>query len=245
MSTRAGARTVATVLAGAVIAGWTGPAAASAQQAYAVLGDGTESYPVSTGAVGDGAASGLAPAGVQRVAALADGGFLVTDSDTHTVRRVGTDGVVRTVAGSTAAVGANTRFYEGAPATAVRLYSPDQVVGMPDGGFVFSDGGLLRRVSPDGRVTTMAGGGPSLAEGAEARRARLEVRALALMPDGSLLVSSLGRIRRIGLDGRVFTVAGNGTNGDAGDGGPAINASLRLPDGLAALPDGGFLIADT
>ena len=46
-------------------------------------------------------------------------------------------------------------------------------------------------------------------------------------------------------DGTITTVAGTGSGGFSGDGGPATAATIDTPRGLAALPDGGFLIADT
>ncbi len=42
----------------------------------------------------------------------------------------------------------------------------------------------------------------------------------------------------------IYTVAGTGTQGSAGNGGPATAAQLRFPAGVAVTPDGGFLIGD-
>lgn len=52
------------------------------------------------------------------------------------------------------------------------------------------------------------------------------------------------RVRRVAADGTITTVAGNGTAGFSGDGGPATAAQLSAPSGVAATPDGGLLIAD-
>jgi uncharacterized delta-60 repeat protein len=64
--------------------------------------------------------------------------------------------------------------------------------------------------------------------------------------DGSIVVSDGNVVRRLrGESEEPLVVAGSGrTGGFGGDGGPATAASLSLPDGLAALPGGGFLIAD-
>jgi sugar lactone lactonase YvrE len=53
------------------------------------------------------------------------------------------------------------------------------------------------------------------------------------------------RIRRIGVDGIITTIAGNGTEGFAGDGGPAAQAALGLPRGVAVDPSGTIYIADS
>lgn len=65
--------------------------------------------------------------------------------------------------------------------------------------------------------------------------------------DGSLLIADRGnqRIRKITPDGVIHTVAGNGTAGFSGDGGPALGAALREPAGIALGADGSIYIADT
>lgn len=69
---------------------------------------------------------------------------------------------------------------------------------------------------------------------------------LARERDGSLLVSDAvhRKVYRIGRDGRIALAAGTGGGGADGDGGPATAARIGFPSGLAALPDGGFLIVD-
>jgi DNA-binding beta-propeller fold protein YncE len=52
------------------------------------------------------------------------------------------------------------------------------------------------------------------------------------------------RVRRVGPDGVITTVAGNGTFGLSGDGGPATRASLNTPAGVAVGADGTIYIAD-
>lgn len=53
------------------------------------------------------------------------------------------------------------------------------------------------------------------------------------------------RIRRVDAGGTISTVAGSGSRGDEGDGGPAVYADLDSPEGVAIDPDGRLLIADT
>src|SRR5439155_1448992 len=70
---------------------------------------------------------------------------------------------------------------------------------------------------------------------------------VAVAPDGSFYIADTinDRIRRVGPDGIISTVAGNGTSGFSGDGGPAQGAALRRPQGVAVSPDGDLYIADT
>jgi sugar lactone lactonase YvrE len=71
--------------------------------------------------------------------------------------------------------------------------------------------------------------------------------ALAMEPDGSLLIANQGtdQILRRAPDGRFTVVAGNGTKGFSGDGGPAVQAELNQPNGIAVAPDGTIYVADT
>ncbi|PYN29994.1 MAG: hypothetical protein DMD98_19800, partial [Candidatus Rokuibacteriota bacterium] len=67
-----------------------------------------------------------------------------------------------------------------------------------------------------------------------------------MAPNGSFYIADSGnnRIRGVGPDGIITTVAGNGTAGFSGDGGPAAQASLNFPNAVAVAPAGGFYIAD-
>ena len=72
-------------------------------------------------------------------------------------------------------------------------------------------------------------------------------RSIAPAPrgDGYLIADTDNNsIRKVAADGTITTVAGTGTRGFSGDGGPATAAELDRPPGVAATADGGFLIAD-
>src|SRR5688500_1000760 len=92
----------------------------------------------------------------------ADGGILVADAGAHRVERIAPDGSVTTVAGSGATTDGGFSG-DGGPATAARLDTPVGVSPLPGGGFLIADSmnGLVRRVGPDGTITTVAGGGLS------------------------------------------------------------------------------------
>ncbi len=72
-------------------------------------------------------------------------------------------------------------------------------------------------------------------------------RGLALASDGSLYIADpdANRVRKLTPDGKIVAVAGNGTAGDSGNGGPAVKAQLNGPAGVAVAPNGTVYITDT
>jgi hypothetical protein len=177
---------------------------------------------------------------------MPDGGLLIADAAAARVRRVSPTGIITTVAGT----GTRGISGDGGPATAAQIYDPQGVAAMPDGGFLIADGDyVVRRVSPTGTITTVAGTGVpgSAGDGGPATAAQLNVpNAVAVTADGGFLIADTGnrRIRRVSPTGIITTVAGTGVQGSSGDGGAATAAQLNYPAGLATTPDGGFLIAD-
>lgn len=117
----------------------------------------------------------------------------------------------------------------------------DEVTYVADAG----DSHRVRRISPSGTVTTLAGGGEGFRDG-RGEAARFSTPSgLAIGPDGSLYVADTGNhaIRRISPDGHVMTVAGDGRPGDQD--GPASQARFNGPVGLAVHVDGTIVVADT
>lgn len=176
-----------------------------------------------------------------------DGSLYVGDIGNNRIRRIAAGGTITTFAGG------GTQAGEGLPATDVQLKVPQGVAVGPDGSVYLSElfEGRIRKVSPDGLITTFAGdrGGADPGDGGPASRARLkEPRALALGPDGALYVWERGdfrtppRVRRIGADGIITTYAGGGPSTD--DGVFATDASIPSAElvGLAVGP-GGLYIA--
>jgi NHL repeat len=208
-----------------------------------VAGDGTG------GTGGDGgpatAAQLNAPVGV---AATADGGFLIAEESSQRVRRVLPDGTIVTAAGT----GAGGFGGDGGPATAARLDEPEGIAPTADGGFLVADTGnhRVRKVSPDGTIVTVAGtggfggfgGDGGAATGAQLNRPT----GVAVTADGGFLIADEAnqRVRRVAPDGTIATVAGTGTPGSAGDGGPATAAQLSFPTGVAATAGGGFVVSE-
>jgi hypothetical protein len=181
------------------------------------------------------------------VAPLGDGSVLVADYANHRIRRISPSGQITTVAGTGTAGYAG----DGGPATSARLNWPLDVEPTPDGGFLIADLGNMRvrKVSPAGIITTVAGIGQAgtQGDGGPATSARLNSpTGVAVTSDGGFLIVDSGshRVRWVSPGGTITRVAGTGTAGGAGDGGAATSAQLNTPVGVAALPDGGFLVAE-
>jgi hypothetical protein len=203
-----------------------------------VAGNGTDA------ASGDGGpATAAAIRFPQSVSPTGDGGFLVADPATDEIRRVAPDGTITRVAG----VGTYGFSGDGGPATSAQLGAPVAIGALPGGGFLIADAdnNRVRRVAPDGKITTVAGtGSPAFSgDGGPAAAAAISAPwSLAVRSDGSYLIADRdnNRIRRVSATGTITTVAGNGTGTYAGDGGPALAASLNGPRGVAIASDGGF-----
>lgn len=182
----------------------------------------------------------------------ADGSLYIVDRDNHRVRRVGPNGIITTVAGN----GVWGSSGDGGPATAASIRQPNDVAIASDGTFYISEGDYagggcrIRRVGPDGIISTAAGTGGCWynGDGIVATQAQLaDPYGLDVGPDGSLYLADRlnARIRRIGRNGIINTVAGNGQHGFSGDGGLATAARVNRPQFIAVGPDGSLVLADT
>jgi hypothetical protein len=177
-----------------------------------------------------------------------DGGFLIADCHNHEIRRVSPGGVITRVAGR----GAQGNTGDDGPATVGQLAYPVGLAVTTDGDLLIADSNNheIRRVSASAVITRAAGTGASghSGDGGPATTAELHFPlAVAALPDGGFLIADTANhvIRRVSASGVISRVAGNGTQGASGDDGPATDAQLSWPLGLAVLADGGFLIADT
>lgn len=132
------------------------------------------------------------------------------------------------------------------------LNHPRGMAALPDGSVLIADafGHRVRRLFPNGSMTTVAGTdalGYS-GDGGASTSAKLNLpHAVAPLPDGSFLIADTNnfRIRKVSPSGIITTVAGLGIRAFSGDGGPAVAARISAPRGLAAFPDGSYLIADS
>ncbi|HET6449163.1 MAG TPA: hypothetical protein VFG31_08645 [Conexibacter sp.] len=185
------------------------------------------------------------PRGVSPISG-AGGGFLIADTGNNRIRRV-SGGTITSVAGN----GGAGYGGDGDGAQIATLNQPAGVAALDDGGYLIADTGnnRIRRVSPSGIITTVAGTGAGAygGDGGAATSALLSAPSdVTPLTGGGFLIADTGnnRIRRVDVDGTIRTVAGAGTAGLSGDGGPAGRALLNAPEGVAALADGSILIAD-
>ncbi len=180
------------------------------------------------------------------VAVGPDGSQYIADWPTHQIRRVGPDGIIGVVAGT----GTCGYSGDGGPAVAAKLCQPQSVALGPDGSLYISDmsNNRVRRVTPDGVITTVAGNGnwAYSGDGGPATAAGLEPDEVVVAPDGSVYIADYSnhRIRRVNPDGRIVTVLGNGTCGSNGDGRLAVDARTCYPTGLDLGPDGSLYVAN-
>jgi sugar lactone lactonase YvrE len=194
-----------------------------------------------------------------------DGTLYVADTYKHRVRKVDPQTkIITTVAG----IGSYGFSGDGGPATRAELNQPFGIALGPEGLLYIADtaNSRIRRVNADGTITTVAGGGlrPSqgfplseLPEGwpgelvgdyGPATEATLaNPYAVDFDTQGRMLISDTYhvRIRRVESDGTIATVAGNGKRFFTGDGGPATQAALHGPFGIATDAQGSLFIAQT
>jgi sugar lactone lactonase YvrE len=154
------------------------------------------------------------------------------------IRKVDTAGTITTVAGG--GHPADGRG-DGGPATDARFQVVGGVALDRAGNLYITDGNdnRVRKVGPDGTITTVVGGGQpadSLGDGGPATAARLNVPLyITLDAGGNLFIADTGneRIRKVDAAGIITTVAGSGQYGYSGDGGPATAARLNTPESVS------------
>ena len=175
------------------------------------------------------------------------GNFYIADSGNFRIRKVDTNGIITTVAGS----GANGFSGDGGPAVEASLSWSWGIASESSGNFYIADSGnfRIRKVDTNGIITTVAGSGANgfSGDGGPAVEASLSYpEGIAIDGAGNLYIADCGnnRIRKVDTNGIITTVAGNGIGGFTGDGVPAIETSLRVPYGIALDSAGNLYIAD-
>ncbi len=161
------------------------------------------------------------------------------------IRRIDPDGSIITVAGS----GSMPReSAPGGPALQAILHVPEALAVDGAGNVFFAEpsANRVQEITAAGLFVTVAGtdSPPPGEDGAcytpTGKDVLLAPRGIAVDADGNLYISDTGhhRILRRSRDGAITTIAGTGTQGQTGDGGPAIDAQISAPTSIAIKPDG-------
>jgi sugar lactone lactonase YvrE len=207
-----------------------------------VAGNGTAGFS------GDGVPANSAQLnGPTGVAVDAAGNLFIADEHNNRVREVNPGGVISTVAGN----GTGGYSGDGGPATSAELYYPAGVAVDTAGNLFIADeiNDRIRMVTPGGVISTVAGNGifGFSGDGGPATSAELYYPAgVAVDTAGNLFIADTwsNSVRKVTPGGVISTVAGNGTGGYSGDGGPATSAELYYPSGVAVDAAGNLFIAD-
>jgi len=196
-------------------------------------------------------AVGLSPHGV---AADKRGNVYIVD-EFDVVLKASPGGTFTRIAGSLHNCGNLTCLGDGGPATSAFLLDPYGVAVDAQGNVYIADTGneRVRKVTPAGAITTVAGSGPRppqpgySGDGGPATAARLGVpTGVAVDGKGNLYIADTynNRVRKVNLRGTISTVAGTGKRGFSGDGGPATRAKLAHPYGVVVDGRGNVYIGD-
>ncbi|GAB6192614.1 NHL domain-containing protein [Desulfocastanea catecholica] len=179
------------------------------------------------------------------------GGEIVESS--YRVRKISTDGMVRTIAGTGEQFDPSIHVDngDGGPADKAHLSGPTSVSVDRDGNVYIADGNRIRKVDPSGTITTVAGNGTSgySGDGDLATTAQItHAQGIAFDTRGNLYFSQYygngDVIRKVGSDGYISTVAGKGEPGLDGDDGAATRALLMQPHRLSIDARGFLIIPD-
>jgi sugar lactone lactonase YvrE len=172
----------------------------------------------------------------------AAGNVYVADSHNNLIRKIGPDGRVTTLAGSGTAGSADGK------GAAASFFNPGGVAADKSGNVYVADthNSLIRKISPDGTVTTLAG---RWTPGAKVRRDGTSVfdnpGSLAVDESGNVFVADWlhDQVCKVSPDGKVCTIAGDGNPGSKD--GAGTSASFYLPGGIAVDVKGNLYVSDT
>ena len=165
------------------------------------------------------------------------GNLYIADGGNNRVRKVSSNGTMTTAAGN----GTAGYSFDNVPAVNSELNNPLGVAVDSSGSLYIADSfnQRIRKVTPDGTITTVAGNGTCCFSGnnVPANQAQLhQPESISVDGAGNLYIADLGNnlIRKVTTSGTIVTVAGTGALGYSGDNGPATSAQLSIAWAVAA-----------
>jgi uncharacterized protein (TIGR03437 family) len=177
----------------------------------------------------------------------ASGNLYISDSSNQRIRRVAADGTITTFAGN----GTEGFSGDGGLAVSASMDFPLGLAADRAGNIYFADANnnRIRKISASGVITTAVGNGQGTfgGDGGPAFLASINIPSDVVVDlAGNLYIADSGnnRIRKVDTNGIITTVAGTGVDGYSGDGGPASQAMLNFPWGVATDAAGGVYVAD-
>ncbi len=183
---------------------------------------------------------------------------LVADKSHYRIRKISPDGIINTFAGN----GVRGNIGDGGPAikasifpTVMDINNKDEIYFISPSGFV----SLIRKINSKGIISEVMNTGEDhyqksvKRDSGYATSAKSEITVISQFsevivgPDGLLYITDRinHQIRKINSKGQIITIAGTGEAGYSGDGGPAIKASFRDPQGMVFDKAGNLYIADS
>jgi sugar lactone lactonase YvrE len=183
-----------------------------------------------------------------------DGNCFIADSGNNVTRKVDTNGIISTFAGT---IGTSNYSGDGGPAASAELSNPAGIACDPAGNLFIADSGnnVIRKVDANGTITTFAGSGTTGYSGDGGPAASAELNSpsgVAFDSAGNCFIADKYNsvIRRVdSVTGIISTVAGylnvRSRSYFGGDGGPATSAKIWVPQAVSVDAAGNLFIADT
>lgn len=175
------------------------------------------------------------------------GNLYITEYYANYIRKVSTSGIISTIGGN----GVAGYSGDGGPATAATINKPIKIAIDASNNLYFAElnNNCIRKITPSGIITTVAGNGLSgySGDGGPATNARLShPTGVSLDPSGNIYITDYSNsvIRKVTTAGIISTIAGTGIAGSIGDGGPATSAQLNQPWGTTIDAAGNLYILD-
>jgi len=262
MSRAAARLLLATALATLALAGPAAAYPASGFSIWTIAGTGASCFQPA-GACGDGGpATSATFDGPEGITVDSAGNVYVADLSGQRIRKIDPAGTISTVAGTGTSCATSTDpCGDGGPATAATLHNPWDVAVAADGALYIADSAnnRIRKVTPDGTISTVAGNGNQCPAATSSCGDTGPATAANLYSPDGVDVDAAGniyiadtfdlRVRKVSVGGIMSTVAGTGafcavSTSACGDGGAATAATLNTPVGVTVDGTGGFYVSD-